>query len=187
MTVLTLDEVKSHLNISDTGSDGELMSFAARAEAAVATRCGPLQPTTVTDRVRGYGSSLCPRVTPISTITSVTPVGGSALDVSRLVAPSVGPRGPRCIEYVNGGVFGSRWYDVTYEAGWADVPEDLRLAVLEAVRYYWQTQLGNSPAVNGALPSSGDVDYPSTSDVPLGAFPWVRIQHLIEQYEQVWL
>lgn len=184
MPVLVVGEVKDHLNISDTGSDAELMAFAARAEAAVASRCGPLTATSVTARVRGGGRSLTPRVTPILSITSVTPVGGSALTTSTLHAPENGLRGPATIEYVDGGWFGSRWYDVTYQAGRQTVPDDLRLAVLEAVRFYWETQRGNSPG--GALPS--DQDFVQAPDIAAdGRFPWLRIQHLVEPYEQVWL
>ena len=184
MPVLTIDEVADHLNVSDTGSDVELMAFAARAEAAVVSRCGPLESTPVTTKVRGYGRSLTPSVTPILSITSVTPTGGSALTLGGLHAPENGRRGPSSIEYLDGSWFGSRWYDVVYNAGRATVPEDLRLALLEAVRFYWETQLGNSPA--GALPAGSEPDVvPSQSGAD--RFPWPRIQHLIEPYEQVWL
>ena len=184
MAALTLSEVKLHLNIDDDSDDAELTAFIDRAEAAIAAKCGPLEPTPVTARVRGYGRSLSPKVTPILSLTSVTPVGGSALTLAALHAPENGLRGASTIEYLDGGWFGSRWYDVAYTAGRDATPEDLRLAVLEAVRIYWDTQRGNAPA--GALPN--DIDTDTASPVFAGGgFPWARVQHLTERYEQVWL
>ena len=184
MAVLTLPEVKTHLNISTSDDDTEILEFIARAEAAIAAKCGPLQQESVTTRVRGYGRALAPKVTPILSLTSVTPVGGSAVSLSLLHTPEHRLRGPSTIEYLDGQWFGSRWYDVVYVAGRSTVPEDLRHAVFEAIRYYWETQLGNAPA--GALPTGSDVDLVQTFGGPFG-FPWSRVQHLIEPYEQVWL
>lgn len=184
MAVLTLVEVKTHLNIATSDDDSELFEFIARAEAAIAAKCGPLEPEVVTARVRGYGRSLTPKITPILSLTNVAPVGGSALSLSLLHTPDNRLRGPATIEYLDGQWFGSRWYDVVYVAGRDSVPEDLRHAVLEAIRFYWETQLGNAPA--GALPTGSDVDLAQSFGGSFG-FPWSRVQHLIEPYEQVWL
>lgn len=184
MAVLTLDEVKSHLNITDTVDNDELSEFIGRAEAAIAAKCGPLEPTTVTARVRGYGRSLSPKVTPILSITSVTPVGGSALSAAGLHAPESSQHGATTIEYLDGGWFGSRWYDVEYSAGRATVPDDLKLAALELIRFYWESQRGNAPS--GALPTS-DEDFMPSGDVTDGRIPWRRIQHMVEPHEKAWL
>lgn len=182
MSVLTLAEVKDHLNISSVSFDAELQVFINRAEAAVASKCGPLASTAVTQKVRGYASSLSPRVTPILSLTSVTPTGGGTpIGLALLVTPEMGLRGPQTIEYLSpGGFFSSFWYDLVYNAGRAVVPDDLKLAALEGVRYYWQTQLGET-----ALPAIGNVD---AVPAMLGdAFPWLRVQHLVEPYLQEWL
>lgn len=186
MPLLTLTEVKDHLNITGTGSDAELTTFAARAEGAVAARCGPLVSTSVTTRVRGHGSSLAPKVTPILTLTSVTPVAGTALTLALLHTPENGLRGRRVIEFLDGTWFGSRWYDVVYNAGHGatagDVPADLKLATLEMVRHMWETQRGGSVRP-GSRPSEA-----MSNTIPGAAylFPF-RVEQLIAPYEQVWL
>jgi hypothetical protein len=181
--VLTLAEVKEHLNITTSANDTELQNFANRAEAAVAGRCGPLASTAVTTKVRGFSPVLRPHITPILSLTSITPVGGAALTLSLFVTPEVGLRGPQVIEWLApGGVFNAAWYDLVYNAGRSTLPDDLRLAALEGVRYYWQTQLGETPA---SMPTVGD---PDERPVVRGVdFPWLRVQHLIEPYLQEWL
>lgn len=158
MTALALAEVKQHLNISSSSDDAELLSFLARAEAAIATRCGPLELTSTTERVRGGRSMLTVRESPINSLTSVTPVSGSALDTSLLVVSSRAG----VIEYLSGSRFGSRWYDVVYQAGWSPLPKDLRGVVLETVDHMWTSQrVGRAPgspigmSESNTLPGAG--------------------------------
>lgn len=183
MGVIPVAEIKEYLNITTSANDAELTLFGNRAEAAIASRCGPLASTPVTAKVRGFGWSLSPHITPILSLTSVTPVGGSALTLSLFVTPEVGLRGPQTIAWLTpGGWFNAAWYDVVYNAGRSALPDDLRMAALEGIRYYWQTQLGEAPA---NLPVVGDVDErPAARGVD---FPWLRVQHLIEPYDQRWI
>jgi uncharacterized phiE125 gp8 family phage protein len=188
MAALTLSEAKTHLNITRPESDAELTDFIDRAEAAIAAKCGPLVQVAVSARVRGYGRSLAPKVAPILSLTSVTPVGGTALTVSALHAPENGLRGPSTIEYVDGRWFSGRWYDVVYMAGHgataADVPEDLRLAALELTRHLWETQRGGT---GSGRPGTALSDV-TANTIPGAAylFPF-RIEQLMAPYEQAWL
>lgn len=183
MGVLTLTEIKDHLNITTGGNDAELTTFGNRAETAIAGRCGPLAPVAVTTKLRGLRWALTPQVTPISSLTSITPVGGVALSLTLFVTPEVGLRGPQRIEWLSpGGYFNAYWYDVVYNAGRSSLPDDLRLAALEGVRYYWQTQLGEE------TPAAPTVHDPDERPVIRGVdFPWLRVQHLIEPYLQEWV
>ncbi|NUO97478.1 MAG: hypothetical protein HOW59_06065 [Nonomuraea sp.] len=154
MSAIPLTEAKAHLDIpaSGTTQDTELQRFLDAAEAAVTRRTGPLVATSVTSRVYGGGRTLLLPVYPVTSVTSVTPVGGTA---ASLTGVSVGPAG---LLQSSSGVFYSLLgaFDVVYTAGWADVaaniPADLRLGVLELLRHLWQTQRGNSPGVQNALP-----------------------------------
>lgn len=176
MAALTLSEVKTHLNLTTTTQDGELTAFIARSEAAVAARCGPIEPTVTSQRVRGGRPLLSVDVTPIVSLTSVTPVGGSALDVSLMVVDeSAG-----VIEHESGGSFGSRWYDVVYVAGRTDVPEDLRLGVLELVRHLWDTQRAPSGGRIGTGQDSAANTIPGAHLI----FPF-RVEQLIAPHVQV--
>src|SRR5574337_1315530 len=79
MSVILLDEAKDHLNIplEVVSDDSELGRFIARAESAMAQRTGPLVGTPVTQRVPG-GEVLVLRHRAVLSLTSITPVGGTA-------------------------------------------------------------------------------------------------------------
>lgn len=142
MAIVTLAEVKTHLNITSSTNDTELGQFSTRAEAAMIRRVREVEPTSKTVRVDGGGRrGLClPTGQAIASVTSVTPVGGAALDMATLfVKASSG-----VIEYNLGGCFTARAYDVAYMAGFTVTPEDLKLATLELVRHFWETQRGGS-------------------------------------------
>jgi hypothetical protein len=178
MAVLSLPEAKTHLNIptSNTTNDGELIGFIEAAEQSIADECGPLVPTTVTERVNGQSSELQLHTTPVLSITSVTPVGSTALSPSELAELDVRPGGS--IVMISGGRFWSRQYDVVYQAGRTSVPANLLLGAKEQLRYLWQSQLGNAPSA-GALPEGE-----SAAGEPLSALPR-KIQRLIRPYVQL--
>ncbi|NUO34180.1 MAG: hypothetical protein HOQ18_08655 [Dermatophilaceae bacterium] len=182
MSYLVLADVKEYLNISGTGSDTELPKVIARAEGALASKVGPLAPTSITAKVRGMGSALLPPVTPIASLTSVTPTGGTALPLSALVTPETGLRGPQRIEYASGTWFSAYWYDVVYQAGRTTVPDALTEAAYEMVELLWRSQRGNSPGAQNALPGDEQPAPDSRADM----MP-PHIQRLIAPYEQVWL
>lgn len=136
MSVLTLPQAKEHLNISGNANDAELTAMIAAAEAAIGQRCGPLASTATTVRVKGGGALVLP-VTPALSLTSVTPVGGTALTISDLHVTSGG-----LVTYNSGAGFSSLYYDVVYNAGRTTCPDDLLMAVKELVRHMWRTQRG---------------------------------------------
>lgn len=175
MAAVTLVEVKAHLNISTTTQDDELAEFIARAEAAIAAKCGPLEPTAKTSRVRGGSSILALPSWPVLSLTSITPLGEPALTVADYVVTTGG-----IVEPAVGGSFPSRWYDVAYQAGRDTLPEDLRLGILELVRHLWQTQRGGSVRP-GSRPSEG-----TANTIPGAAylFPF-RVEQLIAPYFRV--
>src|SRR5512139_536424 len=149
MSVLTLAEAKAHLNITDSSSDAELQTFVDAAEAALAARVGPLGPVTTTARVSGGGRTLLLPVAPAVSITSVTPVGGTALTVGDLYLDKTGG----AIAFTSDAPFTAYWYDVVYIAGRAlnACPDDLLMADKELLRHMWTTQRPNS---RGASPLS---------------------------------
>ena len=106
----------------------------------------------------------------------VTPLGEAALTVDDYLVTEGG-----IVEPEAGGWFGSRWYDVVYQAGRATVPDDLRMGVLEMLRHLWDTQrAGGSRRVG-----SGSSD--STANTIPGAaylFPF-RVEQLIAPHVQV--
>jgi len=132
MSVVTVPEIKQHLNLTVATYDAELQDFLNRAEAALAKRIGPLTSVAKTERVRGGTTVLRLSHTPVISLTSVTPVDGTALTTSQLT-PTPGGR----VEFIQSGYFPSRFYDVVYQAGRATLDDDLKLTVIELVRLLW--------------------------------------------------
>jgi hypothetical protein len=183
VAALTLPEVKTHLDIDLTVEthNVELEDFIARAEGAVETRCGPLLSEDVTARVRGSRPMLSVSDTPILELTSVTPVGGSALTLADLVVER-----PRAgvIEYQSGARFGSRWYVVVYKCGWAAtaaaLPADLKAGTLELLRHMWDTQR----ATSGGRIGSGDESAANTLPGSAYLLPF-RVEQLLAPFMKV--
>lgn len=176
MSVLELADAKRHLNITTSTHDFELQQHIDAAEAAVAEKCGPLTSVAVTERVRGGGTGLVVRETPIVSLTSVTPVNGSAYTLADLdVDASAG-----VIEWGSGQRFQVGRYDVVYQAGRASVPDDLLSGIKELVRHTWETQRGPT-ARPGSRTSEG-----ASNTLPGAAYAWpFRVTELIAPHVQV--
>jgi uncharacterized phiE125 gp8 family phage protein len=147
MTVLTLDEIKEHLNITDSTYDDELTGFIEAAEAIIAERVGPLEETTFTSTVDSSDGRLILPAKPVISITSITlisPARGSALGFSYGATDLHLNRQSGEVTTSTGyGLVAGR-YEVVYEAGLTVLPASLRLAVKEMVRHLWKSQRGGS-------------------------------------------
>lgn len=159
MSVLTLPDAKAYLNITGTTSDGELQTFVDTAEARLSQEIGPLSAVTVTKRVASAQNFLLLPVAPAKSLTTINDVRASELVDLSLVTLD-GDAG--IVYYTDGStLFRSPAYDVTYEAGWTTVPEDVMFAIKELVRHLWETQRGPNlrrepdgpPAMGYALPN----------------------------------
>lgn len=139
MSVLVLTDAQAYLNISPGPLDYELQATIDAAEAVIAKLCGPLASTATTSRVEGCGTkALVLPVTPAVSLTSVTPVNGTALTLSDLYLNTLSG----VVTYTVGYTFPALTYDVVYNAGRTTCPSDLLLAVKELVRHLWQTRRG---------------------------------------------
>lgn len=167
MSAVELEDVKAHLNLKSGVDDAELQAMIDAAEAAIAVRVGALEPTPVTDRLAINGAALLPQA-PALSITSVTTLAGTAIDVSGLwVDPDAG-----VVRFVNPSYcFASGYYDVVYMVGRTQLPPDLQLAVKEMVRHLWTSQRGG-----GTRPGSAP-DQPAPSYL----FPY-RVAELLEPH-----
>lgn len=175
MSVVSVPEVKTHLNLTVATHDVELQTFIDSAEGAISERVGPLAPTATTARVRGGGAALVLPVSPAVSLTSVTPADSTALTLADLHLDT----GAGLVTYNSGSAFSARYYTVVYSAGRATSPADLKLAVKELVRHLWATQRGTT-----ARPGSRESE--SASNTLPGAayaFPF-RVEQLIAPHEQ---
>lgn len=177
MSVLTLADARAHLNISGAEHDVELQAFIDAAEDAIAAKCGPLTSVARTERVRGGGRGLVLRETPVVSLTSVTPVDGTAYDLDLLdLDGSAG-----VIELGSGAAFPRGRYDVVYQAGRASVPKDLLMGVKELVRHSWNgSQRGPTKR-----PGSGSSESQANT-LPGSAYLFVyKVQEYINPHVQV--
>lgn len=149
MSVLSVADAKTYLNITAAGTDDEVQVFIDSAESVIARHVGPLAATEVTVRVRPTGTRLAVPTVPAVSLTSVTPADGSPLNPSDLYLDAAAG----VVTYNSGAVFGARYYTVVYSAGRtvnASTNPDLYLAVKELVRHLWATQRGTGARSGGA-------------------------------------
>lgn len=157
MSVVLLADVKLHLNIAVTTYDAELQTVIDAAEAILTKRVGPLASTAATIRLAGGVWELVLPITPVISLTSVTPSdAATALTLTDLHLETNTGR----VSYNANRAFVARYYDVAYAAGRASCPEDLKLAVKELVRHLWMSQRGaggrpGSATSDGTPPAAG--------------------------------
>ena len=141
--MLSLADAKIFLNIpaGTTTDDTEITNMISEAYAAITVRVGELDLVTgLTARVRGGSGHLVVPRGPVNSVTSITPVGGAALDVTQYINEG------RAISSLTSSTwtFSSQFYDVVYTAGRNPVPGDLAQAVKQMLLHMWQTQRGGS-------------------------------------------
>lgn len=153
---LTLAEVKTHLNISDTSADAELPGFIDAAQQVVEDYIGtPLTSASASESYYGLnGPTVVLRRYPITDLTAITAATlTDAYGTLTTFTPATdllvdGTTG--LLRRTSGGYF-TGTLTVTYAAGHADLPPAIRMGWLEVIRDLWQqTQRGAA-----ALPLSG--------------------------------
>ena len=141
---LSLPVVARMSEIATPDNEADLSALITAAEAAVAARCGPLEATPLTKRVRG-GRALVLPTTPVISVTTVTGKSGSVVDAGTYYV-----WGDSGVITSDGG-FSEEFYDVAYSAGRTACPADLKEAVKETARDLWLPRRG--PAGNGVAGS----------------------------------
>lgn len=173
--IVSLADVKSHLNIVSTTDDEELRSAILAASEWVESKIGPVARRTFSQVVRGRGAPIILDNAPVISVTSVTPAGGVAFDAltldvdldAGLIYPAYGSTWPT---YSYGAT------TVVYVAGRPVVPEPVQWAVKEYVAWLWDTQRGPAQA----SPAQADL----ADQLATGTFATVprRIEQALEPY-----
>lgn len=177
MSVLTLALAKTHLNITVSTYDTELQTVIDAAEAAIAKVVGPLSSTSYTRRVRGGSCELVLPVSPVISLTSVTPVNGTALTLGDLYLESE----TGIVRWsLSDRAFSYAWYTVVFAAGRSSLPDDLLMAVKELVRHIWTTQRGGTTRP-GSRPSA---DLSNTLPGAAHTFP-IRVTQLLAPHRLI--
>jgi uncharacterized phiE125 gp8 family phage protein len=157
--MMTLDEAKSYLTMTSTDSDVKLQTFIAAASQMIYNKVGVVSGSPTVDEWHDGGSEtiVLRNMGPIESVTTViesygttvytltqvsldTPAAGSAyqytvdLDQGLLIRRAAGIAIPFAA--------GSRNIHVTYVAGYATVPADIKQAALVLLDHLWSTQRG---------------------------------------------
>lgn len=171
MSVLDLAAARTHLNITGSSYDTELQAFIDAAEATLAQRVGPLSTTSVTKRVPGFGWSLHLPVYPAVSLTSVTPIGGTAITLTTLYLET----NSGTVSRNDLGFFSSAAYDVVYTVGRSAVPADLLMAVKKLLKFMWKDQRGGAsrPGQTPEVIAPGRLFPPDVEEL---IEPYVRLQ-----------
>lgn len=188
--LLTLAETKTHLNIptGDTSHDTEIQGFIDAATPVVEDITGNVTGTTYT--AEEYDPHGLPfvvlRHVPVSSVTTIVEYwANTAYTLTQVADPSAGVAYSYTIDLDSGRIVrrdsnaGVRNFPVglgavrvTYIAGRATVPANVRLGALEIVRHNYQlTQQGGRPAFGGA---AEDMSWtPSGFAIPTRAYEWL--------------
>lgn len=190
MGLVTLEDAKEHLNITDSTHDVELQGFIDASTQFVTYITGPVVPTTFTNEVHDGGwPTIVLFNPPIISVQSVTEhLGPTSYALSLQPPGSTSDNYGYSLDDPESGILvrrsgagtpmafwgGRRSVVVTYLAGRATVPADIRMATLEDLRgLYQQTQQGGRPSY-GSNVASDD----SWSVGPMRLFP--RLEALLE-------
>jgi hypothetical protein len=183
--LVSASDVRTHLNLTDTTQDAELVGFISAAQAMVENITGPVLPAVYTETFNGGQTELVLSEYPVLSITSVVENSqGTASTLAELVAPYSDTTGLSYrVDYSIGtltrwsGTMQSRWaaglgtVTVTYTAGRASVPPDVRLATLRLIEHLWTSQQ-NSGRLRGGSP-----DIPAAGH----AIPWF-VEELLQPH-----
>lgn len=153
--MITLEEAKTHLNITGTADDDELRGFIEAATPVVEDVVGPVVVRSYTEVDSQGGPFLTLANCPVVSLTSLAAVltSGTSYDVDGLDLD--GQNG--IVRRLDGGRFCGP-LRITYKAGRAVVPANITQAAKEIVRHMWETQRGHS----GARPGFGEEDFAVT-------------------------
>lgn len=151
-SIVSLDDIKEHLNITDTANDAELRGVIAEATVAFENECD-LAFAPVTAQQTFSGNKLVDRIVLPRGTTAVTSVTQNGVALS----PSTDYTfdATSWILLRRGGYFSLSWLSgdlnitVVYQAGSTIIPRDVRKAVLLLAQHFWETQRGGQVSVLG--------------------------------------
>lgn len=162
-----VDEVKANLNITDASHDTELQSYIDAVTAHVERQWGGVLPSSEVTEIalvvdRGDGTLRLSTAKPIVSVTSLTDGDNTTYTTDFTVSAD------GYVEHDN--LIRDRW-TITYDAGYAEIPADLKLAVLEDIRGLYQPGQIGPPAAFGAF----GIESIETGDVYRPVRMWPRV------------
>jgi hypothetical protein len=169
--IVTLNEVKDHLDKTDSKDDAELLDFIQATTRVVEEYVGVILPKTFVERHAGNGMFIRLFKGPVLSITSIE--GFLAPLATPIVPADYVLQGDTSTIYsTNGYGFTTGPYKITYQAGRSFVEPNWRAAAKIIVAHMWTTQRGNITR----LPVTDEASLPPgyTYSVPRKALELLR-------------
>lgn len=134
--LITLAEIKTYLNITDTTYDSKLSYLISAVSTKINTHCKrDFNKSTATEIVRFFSGSGFVNNTPLISITSLTHRNGTVYTVEDFIQQT----GEIILEEK---YFDNDYLTVVYEGGYEAIPEDLRLAATLYIEYLYNNVAG---------------------------------------------
>lgn len=190
--LVTLAEVKTHLNKTTTTDDTELQGFIDAATPVIENIAGPVIPQTRVEYYNGGQSQISLNWLPIASVTSIVETYGQTnYTLTEIQLGGVSTGFGFTVDYATGKVVrraynaeamfpvGTNNVKVTYVSGRATVPANVRLATLMLIQHLWSSSQLNK---NGGRPSFGGDD---TFTVGAGFAVPNRVRELLQPSPRV--
>lgn len=187
LPLVTKEEYKSYFGISSTNSDSQIDFLIPKVSDLVKNYCRRTFVDYVNDSKSettsgGYGSKLFLKEYPLiqvisvefsedygQTYTELVEFTDFAIDTEEGTIYKIDGEWTK---YING-------YKITYTAGYETLPEDLKLAVLDLVKYYMTNDMAvHSPKAPGT--NSVQIEYVTTTALPS------HIKRVLDLYKGTW-
>lgn len=172
MAIVTLDEAKAALGISVdyTADDGELQDYVDGIGTAVEEYKGKvIEQREVTQKLRlRNATSFMLSSVPVISLTTVETIDGSrswqpdGFDVDEASG---------LVEVLSGSITGR--IEVTYDAGYEQVPANIKRGALVILQHVWETQRGVGSARSGVVGDEEVYDPRFSYSVPRKALEWL--------------
>jgi len=148
-SLLSLQDAKTQLKITNTASDDELRGYLESATEIVESYVGPIVTRSFTRRVNmRYRRYIHLPHTNVTAITGLTLVSDGSTPIA-LTSLTVDPTTGIVSFKTPGGIFPYNDMDITYTVGQSYVKANWVLAASLIVQHLWQTKLGNLPSIQG--------------------------------------
>lgn len=187
LALITRDEYKAYMGINSPNQDSVIDAIIPKVSQFVKTYCRRTFVDFVNDSITetvhgGYGDKITLKEYPLLSVTTVavsTDYGVTytdlieftdyVVDLSDATIIAISGDFPKLI---NG-------YQITYTAGYEDIPIDLKLAVMDLVTYYMKNDMAvHSPKAPGT--NTVQVEYITSSALP------AHIRRILDMYKGSW-
>lgn len=145
--LLSLSEVKRHLNITSSTYDDELRDYVESATEIVESYTGPIVQRTYTSRVQGGREVIILPHTQILSVTAFTSILSGTTPVQIANLSIDGEAGD--IYCKNSGGFPGGAYTITYTVGRTTVKSNWLTSAKIIIKHMWETRLGGLPSGQG--------------------------------------